>query len=227
LLRASIAYAAPAVVKVFEADARAAPDAKAAVVQVLPEKTEVSVSEEITNGWRRVRLQDGKTAFIRDEDVRLASASTAVEPLVPAAGGGAAASKGPVIYVKDLDHLAELVSSDNVVHPKVLSIQSKRRRGYGVMLGSMAAGSVLLVGSMTFLGHEHCIMNSPGSPDVCYTETSVGWMSAGFLVAIAGWFAGFMMLPDRNDFLDVINTWNTRHVDEQFTLDHEPAAAAH
>lgn len=226
LLGASIAYAAPAVVKVFEANARAAPDAKAAVVQVLPEKAEVSVSEEVTNGWRRVRLQDGKTAFIRDEDVRLASASTAVEPLAPAAGGGAAAAKGPVIYVKDLDHLAELVSSDNVVHPKVLSIQSKRRRGYTVMLGGLAAGTVLLVGSTTFLGNEVCIMNSPGSPDVCYKDTNVTLMSVGFLVALAGWFTGYMMLPDRNDFLDVINTWNTRHVDEQFTLDREPAAAA-
>lgn len=130
--------------KVFEANARAAPDANAAVVQVLPEKTEVSVSEELTNGWRRVRLQDGKTAFIRDEDVRLASAS-AVEPLPPATAS-AAATTGPVIYVKNLDHLAELVSSDDVVHPKVLSIQSKtparlRRDARRPRRGHDAAGS--------------------------------------------------------------------------------------
>ena len=65
------ASAAPAVVNKFEADCAGGAKRRRAAVRVFSEQTKLFVSEEVADGWRRVRLPEGKTAFIRDEDIRL------------------------------------------------------------------------------------------------------------------------------------------------------------
>jgi hypothetical protein len=74
------AQAAPAVVKVFEGTARARPDAAAPVLHVFPEGYAVSVSEDVVDGWRRVRMPDGGVGFIRDDEVALKAASVEGAP---------------------------------------------------------------------------------------------------------------------------------------------------
>ncbi len=61
LLPAS-SFAEPAVVRLLEAPARSAPSKDAAVVHLFAENAQVSVSEEATAGFRRVRLPDGERA---------------------------------------------------------------------------------------------------------------------------------------------------------------------
>jgi len=72
--------AAPATISVFEAQVHASPDRSSPVVHTFPENTRVSVSEEAVNGFRRVRLPDGKTGYVAETDLTLA----AVRPPAPA-----------------------------------------------------------------------------------------------------------------------------------------------
>ena len=74
LLVATSVRAAPAVVRVFETAARSAPSQNAPVVHVFSEQSSIFVSEEVTDGWRRVRLPDGGTGYIRDSDIRVVTA---------------------------------------------------------------------------------------------------------------------------------------------------------
>jgi hypothetical protein len=88
-LAAARAEAAPATVKVFEAQAREQPADDARVVQVFPERASISVSEDVNAGWRRVRLSDGGVGFIHDAEIKLdapapaAAAPGAADPAAP------------------------------------------------------------------------------------------------------------------------------------------------
>jgi hypothetical protein len=42
-------------------------------------------------------------------------------------------------------------------------------------------------------------------------------------VALVGTVAWLALIPKRSDLLDVINTWNERHPDQPFTMEHGPS----
>jgi Bacterial SH3 domain len=73
-------WAAPATIGVFEAQVHASPDPSSPVVHVFPENSRVSVSEDSVNGFRKVRLPDGKIGYVAETDLTLA----AVRPPAPA-----------------------------------------------------------------------------------------------------------------------------------------------
>jgi hypothetical protein len=60
------AQGAPATISVFEAEVHAAPDPASPVIHTFPENTRVSVSEEVVNGFRKVRLPGGKVGYVED-----------------------------------------------------------------------------------------------------------------------------------------------------------------
>ncbi len=236
LLLASPAWAAPAVVKVFEAAAREAPSPDAPVVHVFPEQTKIFVSEEVTDGWRRVRLPEGKTAYVRDDQIKLlvetddeasllAPAEPArpaprpVEPLRPPVVRSRPARVHTTIYVKDLDHLAELVESDTLVHPQAESLATRHKVAIVSLWGGNLVGGLAIIAGTTFLASKTC---SPDAPNICPTSLNMTAIFAGCALALAGTIGWFAIVPKRGDLLDVINTWNERHPDEPFTLDHEP-----
>jgi hypothetical protein len=241
LLAASPAWAAPAVVKVFEAAAREAPKPDAAVVHVFPEETKIFVSEEVTDGWRKVRLQDGKTAYVRDDQIKLLPEATEaddeasllapaeptrpaprpVEPLRPPVVRSRPARAHTTIYVKDLDHLAELVESDTVVHPQAESLASRHKVAMVSLWGGNIVGGVVVIGGVTFLGSKSCTPTGSGSA-VCTTSPNLTAMIVGCALALAGTIGWLAITPTRSDLLDVINTWNERHPDEPFTMDRGP-----
>src|SRR6478736_5648953 len=68
----------PARVKVFELTLRAAPDASAPVLGVLPDGTLLTVSPVAQNGWRRTRLPDGRAAYVADAGLDFGPAPQAV-----------------------------------------------------------------------------------------------------------------------------------------------------
>jgi hypothetical protein len=219
------ASAAPAVVKVFEATARQTPSGDAPSAQVFQEGAEISVSEEVTGGWRRVRLAGGKTAFVRDDEVRLVGPEygpiqplTGTRPPVQplASVQPAASTPGSTLYVKDLDHLADLVKEDSLVHPRAESLATRRFAGYGVMFGGAALGGVLTIGGMTFLAGKDC------SAGVCVTEMNKTAIYGGAALALVSAAVGFLISPSRSDLLDVVNEWNGRHADRQFAIDYRP-----
>lgn len=243
LLAASPASAAPAVVQVFEAPARGAPGPDAPVLHVFPEETKIFVSEEVTDGWRKVRLPDGKTAYVRDDQIKLLpeaqteTSETAAEAAVLAPRRPAAPPVEPLpkanprprparvrttIYVKDLDHLAELVESDRVVHPMAEDLASRHTIAKVAFWGGSLAGAGLMLASVTILKTKECNPGIPGYPDICANTSNLTAMMIGLGIALAGTIGWWAVTPKRSDLLDVINTWNGRHPDEPFTLDHEP-----
>jgi hypothetical protein len=251
LLAASPAWAAPAVVKVFEAAAREAPRPDAAVVHVFPEQTKISVSEEVTDGWRKVRLPDGNTGYLRDDQVKLLPeappATTAEEANTPAKSSETTdedallasprATAPPVeplpkasprprptrvrttIYVKDLDHLAELVSSDGRVHPMAEDLATRHTIANVALWGGNVVGGALILAGATVLTTKDCVAGVGNYPGACTDKPSLTAMTIGIGVALAGTIAWLAVRPTRSDLLDTINTWNERHPDEPFTLD--------
>jgi hypothetical protein len=130
------------------------------VVSTLPENTAVSVSEEADKGWRKIRLPDGGVGYVEDAAVALSdpatpppadSAPSVAAPApetapAPAAPPPTTAPTHARIYVKDLDHFAELVKSDLEVHQRAESIASRTRTGKIVLFGRLGVGFVGLAG---------------------------------------------------------------------------------
>ena len=234
---ASRAMAAPAVIKVFEAKAHESAADDSRVLATLPENAQVSVSEDVTDGWRRVRLSDGRVAFVRDAEVTLSAAPTApapypppdaakapVAPIAPPPRPAAAASPATAhIYVKDLHHLAELVKPDSLVYPKATALADRHTAAMAVAIGTGAVGLALLLGSLTVFAHENCMQLLTGAPAYCTKDPNVPALLAGAIVGLIGPLIGLVMEPSRDDLLDVVNEWNSRHADEPFTLERQNA----
>jgi hypothetical protein len=64
-------FAAPATVTVFEAEVYAQPDRASSAIHAFVEGTRLSVSEKTYDGFRKVRLPDGKVGYIDATAVRL------------------------------------------------------------------------------------------------------------------------------------------------------------
>jgi hypothetical protein len=207
--------AAPATVKVFEAQARSAPSPDAPAAHVFPEGAAVSVSEEAEAGWRRIRLPDGTAAWVEDGAVALAGEPEVVVP-APAALP-VPPDLTPRVYVKDLNHLAVLVSRDSVVGPQARRLEDRRRAaiatgvvGLGVSLGLVVTG--LVQTNQEFdRAFDSPEMERPGHDGTGLLLTGVAF---GAITPIVMW----AILPKRGDLLDVINSWNARNPGEQFEL---------
>jgi hypothetical protein len=65
------AFAAPATVRAFEAPAHSAPDPSSPIVYTFTESARLSVSDDVTNGFRRVRLPNGAVGWVADSLVAL------------------------------------------------------------------------------------------------------------------------------------------------------------
>lgn len=231
LLLATAAHAAPAVVKVFEAKAHAQPDATSPVLHTFVEKAEVSVSEESEAGWRRVRLPDGSVGYVQESALRFVTAEAApstapVNPQAPAAPAPVedrpvreATTASPKIYVKDLEHLAELVKEDPLVGPKAKQLSDRRTAGLAVAFGGIAAGILISTVAILAPGQKDC--RPPvfeGDPPFCLEKPNFGPAFGGVGVAIGSGLLGFLIMPKSGELLDVINEWNTRHPAEPFEL---------
>ena len=70
------AFGAPARVTVFEAQVHTAPDPSSPVIYVFAEGAWISVSETAVDGFRKVRVPDGRTGYIEDSAISPAAAGT-------------------------------------------------------------------------------------------------------------------------------------------------------
>lgn len=208
--------ATPARVKVFEATARKEPSETAEKVHTFVENTDVSVAEVDENGWRKVRMPDGSVAWIKSVELTmgevaspLAAAPVPPPPALPTSSI-APTARAP-IFIKDLDHLAELVSLDSQVHPMALNLASKQRTANVFFWGGMVVGGALML--LPLIAQDDCA----DTDYECSSDT--GTLLLGAAVMTAGTVIGLAMRPGRTDLLDVLNTWNQRHPQEPFTID--------
>jgi hypothetical protein len=202
----------PAKVKVFELPARSAPAEPAPVVTTFSEGAVVAVSTDETNGFRCVVLPDGRTAFVASASLTLltAPATGIVQPLAPAP---APAAPKPTIYVKDLSHFVELTQGDDVVHPMAQSYRNRTYAWTAVAVAGALVGAALMTYAFTAGQTKSC------TDDYCSDDPSIPWAMTGLGIAVGVPLVSWLLAPGRNDLLDVINTWNARHPDGQFTIE--------
>jgi hypothetical protein len=211
-------------VKVLELTARAAPSFDAPVLQVLSQGTELAVSGGVTNGWREAVLGDGRKAYVADPGLEIraatAGAATSGAPARPAS-----IALTPRLYVKDVDHLAELVKDDTVVSPMAQSLVTRRNAAVGAIVTGAGVGVLLIILSVTSLKTTSCL---DGNPQFCSTEPNEGLFVGGIGLIGLGNLVGLLVYPKRNDLLDLVNNWNARHVDNQFSIEsHELGFGGH
>jgi hypothetical protein len=57
--------------------------------------------------------------------------------------------------------------------------------------------------------------------DFCSDDPSIPWALTGFGIGVGVPLLCLLLAPGRNDLLDVVNEWNKRHPDGQFTIEHD------
>lgn len=211
-----LALAEPAFVRVFEAVAREAPSREAPAVHTFVEGATVSVSEEVKDGWRRVRLPDGGSAWIEDAALGHPAAPAAAASPAPAPAPATVPPPPPVrpdlrprIYVKDLDHLAGLMKADAKLGARADDLRSRVHTSRGVLIGGVVVSAGLEVYAAT-----RKLENAP--------------FLAGIGVLLGSMLLSNVISPGRDDVLDLVNDWNTAHPDAPFDLgdrhaEHAPA----
>jgi hypothetical protein len=209
-----LALARQAVVGVFEAPARSEPSLDAPVLELLVERTAISVSEELQDGWRRVRLQDGRSGWIEERALTFPAADALGAARAPAPVAAAPAPDlRPRIYVKDLSHLAELVKEDPTVSFRAKGLARRRSTAIGIWVaGGIAA--VALAGASASGNAD------PGDPRFdAQLDASRNMLLGGVAVSIVSGLLGIAIHPKRGDVLDVVNDWNRGHQDRPFELE--------
>ncbi len=210
----------PARVKVLELTVRAAPSADAPVLRVLPSGTLLNVSPGQRDGWRRTRLPDGQLGYVAN-----AGLDFGPSPAASAAPGTAApvepigARPHPQIYIKDLDHLASLVAQDPVVSPMVQGLISRREGAWAVGIGGSAVGLIVTTVGLVDTSKTCPVTSSPYYPAICTTNFNTTAIITGLSIMLVSDIIMAIAYPKRGDYLDVINAWNTRHLDNQITIE--------
>lgn len=209
-----LALGEPAQIRVFEAPAHAEPAKDAAVLQTFAEGAQVSVSEEATNGWRKVRLPDGRIGWVEE---RTLSFPTVPGVAAPVAAPTTAPDLRPRIYVKNLNHLSELVQADPDVGPMAKKLSTRRAAAYTVGgVGLAVSAGFIAYGASQFASGP----DDPSDPNFMKDSSKgTGAFVGGLVGAVASTLAFVVIHPKGGDLLDVVNSWNTRHPDRPFTIE--------
>jgi hypothetical protein len=124
----------------------------------------------------------------------------------------------PRIYVKDLDHLAELLKEDAPLQAKARDLSTRRTNALTVGGVLLSAGVLVAVMGAT---HETCDSEPAGRPPAQQIQVctpNVGLLVAGSVISMSGVLAAMLMSPKHDDLLDVVNAWNASHPDRPFEL---------
>ncbi len=238
LLFAATSWARPAVVRVFEAKLHEKAEASSPVLGLLVEGQRLSVSESAESGWRRVRLADGRTAWVRDEalflDAQLpkgaapagtpaltAGAPTAAPPgsapvmQLPTPGAAVALPAGsgppdtPAIWVDDLAGLRTAVAKEPGLVTEVDRLTAMDRNSQWVFWGGLSGG-VLMAAVPTIIAVAQD--ERPAS----------GWFYGGAGILLATQMLAWSMSVGESDLRDVARHYNKKHPDPRIAVGQAP-----
>ena len=216
-LMTTLAWSRPAVVRVFEVKVYEQPSTDAAVVAVLIEGQQLSVSEESEGGWHRVRLSDGRTAWIASQAISLTERlPKEVAPSAEKAAGDvekpdpSTAPLGvpgvlptpdrPFAVVADLPSLREAIAAEPALVAKVEALESRQCTARWLFFGGLAAGVLTVL-----------------TPNIINTargeSTSALWLYGGGLVLLAGQVSSWWFDVGQEDVEPIVTEWNKGHSD--------------
>jgi hypothetical protein len=152
-----------------------------------------------------------------------ASAPTGTDgPPAPAPAGSPPSTQPgivlrPRIYVKDLDHMAELMKRDPAVGAMAASLVHRRNAAVVVGVAGMALSVGLGIAAMnaSSASGPAAMQSGKSPPGQDQFVASMVALGVGSLLAV-------IIHPSRGELLDVVNAWNRAHLDEPFDLQYEP-----
>jgi hypothetical protein len=155
-------------------------------------------------------------------------APTGLSALVPPdPEAGAAPDLRARIYVKDLDHLAWIVSSDPELAARTRDLAGRQRRALGVWIGGAVLSTVLFsVGAARAMDG---LDTDPGSPTFGERSSTGGeamMVAAGVTLVVTTLVAG-LGVAGGEGLVDIVNDWNLRHPSEPLELERGRPSHAH
>jgi hypothetical protein len=180
-----------------------------------PESDTRALSKDQSAGSRAtMMLPDWRIAFGDAEGSTLDSAPAPTPPpRAPAPTALArpvqprpASPKRALVYVKNVEHLAELVEEDDVVSRMANNLATRHKVAKGAEWSSVV-GVVLVVLSFTALKTQTC------DGGLCVNRVNTTASIGGTLIIVGSLLASAAIAPSHADVLDVVDTWNRRHSD--------------
>ena len=209
LAAAPVARAASAVVVTPNAPGRAAPADTAAVVETLSAGDKVFVSDEVEGGFRRVQLPENRLGYIGQTDVQLDVPAPSPAPVQPLSVAR------PPLYIKNLDHLADLVKDDPLLDKRALDLVDRLQNSrimYGISLVTLAAAAV----TPFLIKKTDCVGSGPTM--LCQQDPNLTYLLIGSGISVVIGAIAFGMAPERDEYIDVVNDWNQRHPDRPLAI---------
>lgn len=141
----------------------------------------------------------------------LAARADPVEPLLPQSAPPA--QVGSLTYVTGLGHLERITREDDLLHPRVLSINRRIKVAAGVGFGGVALGALIIAAAGTIFSHTDCNTSVLGNRTCASGHINVDLAAAGFLTGVLLGGIGVALAPSQVEWYEIINAWNTRHPD--------------
>jgi hypothetical protein len=123
-----------------------------------------------------------------------------------------------VLTIRDLDHLEEVVESDNLLHARTKVLVRSRNNALWLAFGGLVAGTALMIAGLTVYADVDCYSIPFGDVWGCMTRPSLGALAGGAAIAVLGLVGAVALDPPRHDQIDVVNDWNARHPDRPIAL---------
>jgi len=152
-----------------------------------------------------------------------------VEPLpanAPPVQVAVAPPPPPIYVIKNFDHLAAAVKPDDALSARMAALAHGRRTGLVIMGAGLLVGAAVVAAGATVWADEHCVAYPLGGSPSCTKQPNFPLLLSGSLAAVLGVVIAGVMGPGRNDLIDIVNEWNSRHADRPLMLDGQAGVSA-
>jgi hypothetical protein len=120
--------------------------------------------------------------------------------------------------VKDLDHLAQLLSADPALGDQVRDLAGRAKRTAAVtVFGGLLGGALFATGGAFTVNDVDHRLDSPTFGERT-SSRGPALMTAGGVTLAAALVYAVVRMPRTGELLDVVNAWNLRHPDEPLEL---------
>lgn len=137
---------------------------------------------------------------------------------IPAAGVSVAPARNPVRglqLIPSMSDLARLTRSDPVVSVQVDSLVRRRHTAAAILFVTLPVALAGAVWGAVGSSHQKC---DPQGECLSDREPSTPLLIGSAIIGIGGVLAALIVNASRDEEIDTVNQWNSRHPDEPLTL---------